>query len=302
MTKLVILLAGVALLVSSIAVAKADYIYGHLSGVQFYNARRDMTPIEVNLYGFIDNRKYTRILPIEEAEKRAYYIKPVFKMIIPRAFITGCPPYTSSPRRKTKAFIKRFVVDVLPERSVCEQLFLAYNYPSGTPLTGRMPKFKNLPKPDIGLGYVLSHKKDRKSIKSAMRRATAMSILIYPARNSRGHISWNPDAPWNKKKHEQQKYQGFRHFVRARGHSFYDNGADEILLVRCTATAKESRHNFYCNTYVPINKNLYAKLTFLDFRLNGGRAFLRQRVRNFKKHFCGYLKCDEKALQAAKIK
>ena len=315
MKKLGIFLAGVALLVSSIVSAKADYIRDHITGVYVYNARKDMTPIEVNLYNrsLTSPKSYKPVAPIEEAEKKSEFVIPILSTIIPRALITGCTPYASKFRSEKREFEKIFKVDILPERVTCNQLFLDYYYPTGVPYTGRMPKFIDLPQPDVGLGYVLSHKRDTESIRVAIHRSLGMGIVVkIRPKHARDNKLWNfkDDLvrinPYNGKPNTIKigQYEGFtvtKFNTDSRWRYYYDNGPDEIRYVACVMPVEMSYHKLKCTTHMPINDNFYVKLTFLDFRLNGGRAFLRQRVRNFKKHFCGYLKCDEKALQAAKI-
>jgi hypothetical protein len=76
---------------------------------------------------------------------------------------------------------------------------------------------------------------------------------------------------------------------------------DGIQHVRCVAPPEKTHPENFCNANIVINDRLVAEVQFVDFRMHGGRRFLQERIRAFKKHICPILKCSSEALEAAKV-
>jgi len=90
--------------------------------------------------------------------------------------------------------------------------------------------------------------------------------------------------------------------ARASKEWFFDDGSDDIRAIECYPNLPSRGNIFYCSYYFALNSKLRVELKFIDFRLNGGREFARERVRAFKKAMCPVFHCDEEALRAATIK
>ena len=76
------------------------------------------------------------------------------------------------------------------------------------------------------------------------------------------------------------------------GLTWTPHSQDGIYAVKCLTPVERSNPEVFCTAYVALNESLGAELGFIDFRLHGGRAFLRERIAAWKSHVCGALHCN----------
>lgn len=287
----------------------ADNIREHIRGPFVYNGGNDMSLVNVRLfYSFWHRKERRNIVPPVGTEVDDWPWGMPLKMSIPRAFVTGCKPYSSRSKDPI------FKVRSLPDDVACTEMVIDYYYPTASPYTGPEPDFDEIHKKkplDIGFGQVFRSGSGKDVVNRSVRRALKMDVEIKLYGKDDGDVRssglWNPNQQLYKKlyKRSSLKYQGFTvlidDFGGSGGRIYFDDGPDEIRIVRCPVAIEQSRIDYYCTAEVPVNDHIYVRMKFIDFRLNGGRAFLRERIKNFKKHFCRYLECDDTALRAAAI-
>jgi hypothetical protein len=163
-------------------------------------------------------------------------------------------------------------------------------------MLGNWDKLKPDPTPEgLGKGVEAWSKKDQ--IRATVQ--SAVVSLISEGNDSRLNLEKLESLPGYESLPE---YEGFRHFARASKEWFFDDGSDDIRAIECFPNLPSRGNIFYCSYYFALNSKLRVELKFIDFRLNGGREFARERVRAFKKAMCPVFHCDEEALRAATIK
>jgi hypothetical protein len=294
--------------------AEADYIPNAIAGPFIYSST-DLTEIEVNLvYDF----KYQDGEPVldetgepvvgQQVGDKFITKPPAFSTKLPRAQVNYCNPYSSravSSYFDTGGFFKN---GALPNRIYCKQFSMYYLYTDGTPITiahatpldslkSRWPK----PAPaSFGKDF------DQLQNKWDMLRYLSMVAIIH----ANGFDSRDGVYLWDTKRLIKDApnttigdYEGFLSFVSGASDTpeYFDDGADEIRYVSCASSIEKSHPGFYCTVYFPISRGAFVELSFVDFRLHGGRQFLRERVRSFKRLFCEQLKCDQQSINAAKV-
>jgi len=73
---------------------------------------------------------------------------------------------------------------------------------------------------------------------------------------------------------------------------YFGKPGDLIRKISCPLTAERAKPLFFCDYYTLLSSYVVAKVTFVDFRANGGLAFAEDRIRAFKAAICRYMKCD----------
>lgn len=217
---------------------------------------------------------------------------PEISVTIPRAYITLATPYSQKAKSNSHKFA------VLPDRIVSPELHIDLTYPDGYPYTVMLENWDKL-KPDptlkgMGKGVESWSKKDQ--IRATVQ--SAVVSLVSEGNDSRLNLEKLESLPGYKPLPE---YEGFRHFARASKEWFFDDGSDDIRAIECYPNPPSGGNIFYCSYYFALNSKLRVELEFIDFRQNGGREFVRERVRAFKNVMCPVFHCDEGALRAAKI-
>lgn len=67
---------------------------------------------------------------------------------------------------------------------------------------------------------------------------------------------------------------------------------DLIRRVRCPRDIEHTNPVFFCQYHTVLSSHVVAKVTFVDFRVNGGLEFAEERIRAFKAAVCRYIDCD----------
>jgi hypothetical protein len=192
----------------------------------------------------------------------------------------------------------------IPQKAYCRNVFEAsFFYPTGVPFS-RGRKFEddlqenNPPTtPFFGKGY-----DQLKRIRDKTKFLNTHAIIALSKRDlSHWDLMQEHGGENAKNVTYRGRYEGFTEIRRYKYTYFYDNGSDGIRAVQCFDLTERSEPSQTCSTQFRVNDKLVATVSFIDFRLHGGREFLRERVRNFKKIMCPFLKCDENALSAAEV-
>lgn len=244
----------------------------------FYYYSTDLSPIDISF-----GRDRPGSIEIDPWEDK-------LTITLPRAYIVYANGYSSKARKGP-------TYKTLPQRLRTNHVQLLLTYPDGKPYSITQSK-SGVEKPDPtawGMGKDIATWPPRRQ-----SRAAAIKADI--------HLS-NTDM---RKKFGPNRYQtylgerdGFRRFSGLGGGSMeylYDDGPDDIRRVACTRELEKSNPVFFCTYTIVLNKNLWAELQFIDFRLHGGRPFARERIRVFKKAICPIVQCDELALQSAEVR
>jgi hypothetical protein len=80
---------------------------------------------------------------------------------------------------------------------------------------------------------------------------------------------------------------------------YIGNDADEFYFVMCTYVVNP---NWWCAYKLRVNEDVRASVSFADFRANGGRAFVNDRVRAFRRALCRYVECQIVATDGSLIR
>lgn len=273
--------------------SRADSIPGKGSFPFFYYST-DMRPVTVD-FAFWEYDKARRkwfsgtFVP----QKGVREGPPEISVTIPRAYLTLATPYS----QKAKSNIHKFAV--LPDRIISPEIHIDLTYPDGYPYSVMLGNWDEL-KPDLtlkGLGKGVEAWSKNDQIRATVQ--SAVVSLVAEGNDSRLNLGKLESLPGYKPLPE---YEGFRHFARASKEWFFDDGPDDIRAIECYPNPPSGGKIFYCSYYFALNLKLRVELKFIDFRLNGGREFVRERVRAFKKTMCPVFHCDEEALRAAEIK
>ncbi len=65
-----------------------------------------------------------------------------------------------------------------------------------------------------------------------------------------------------------------------------------IRKIRCPRQPENPSPLVFCDYHTVLSSHVRAKVTFVDFRENGGLAFAEERIRAFKAAVCQYVNCD----------
>jgi hypothetical protein len=294
----IFLSVALALLFSIIdcRVCLADNIPDSYSGPWAYFST-DMSPVEVNIAKiFYDHNTetYRTGTLVDPDSPRFVEGPPIVKATIPRAYINVFGDYSS------RALSPEFRHDNIPDKAFGESLVMMMTYPDGLPYSIAWSSWDDR-KPDMsqpGMGAQANMLQSKKDILRATRiKAQVRYSAPFDARD-RVLVTIGSGHTLTSTVHDG--FQVYSHKSLPE-QAYVDDGPDEIRLIRCLSPIEKSVPSFFCTYYVPLNDKLLVELDFLDFRLNGGRKFARDRVRLFKKIMCPKLQCDAKAIEAARV-
>ena len=226
----------------------------------------------------------------------------ILKTEIPKKLLSVCFPYARNGDASGLFRVKR-----LPDEVFCNKISFVINYATGEEWTGsEMLKRDNLekflrerPKPDpLIFGNVPA---DETNVDFERYFEMGADVYVWVSSKLGETISKMIGV---QPKNRIGEFEGFR--VYREGTSswtdYVDIGAaDGIQHVLCVNPPERMTPRAFCRAKIVINDRLVAEVNFIDFRLHGGRAFLQERVRAFKKHMCPILKCNDAALSAAKV-
>ena len=271
----------------------ADYVSYSVGGPHVYFST-DMRPIEISFAtGQFDEHSKT-IKPVRfDPEKKLLVEKgPMLVANIPRAYVMYANRYSSSRKAQPG-----FRYDVLPDKIISDHVQLGVSYPDGLPLSVSYDAFhRNNPDLSKFGGRVPEIRKDKQA------RAIVLLAHIHSFNDPfPPYDFFTPKYITDGKKQIGHAY-GFEHYQHGGSiQEYLDNGPDGIRRISCYGDAARTPVGYYCTYSFPLNKFVYVDLRFLDFRVHGGRAFARARIRAFKKFACPILHCDEVALRAAEV-
>ena len=288
------LLAFLATLALFVPPATADYV-PYFIGAPFNYFSTDTKPIEVSLGIPRYDKASGTIKSVRRNSANELVDGPPIAVVrIPRAYIMFANNYTSSRRA-----LPGFRHEILPDRIVTNHLILAVAYPDGSPLSVSYGAFhRNKPNLKL-LGRDIDKIRKDKQARSIVLLA---DISSWSNQNARDSNTLSPRVRSNVPKFVDI-VDGFQHFRGiGTGQYYYDNGPDEIRVIKCFGDPATTQPGVYCKYTFPLNDYLLVNLDFLDFRIHGGRDFARERIRAFKKFACPIFRCDEKALEAAEVK
>lgn len=278
-------------LLISAAMVQADEIPG-FGGAPFYYYSTDTRPVEV-VFAQIRYNNETQTYKFghtDPATGKFLEGVPIAVATLPRAYINRLSPYTS----ESDVSHEDFSQEILPDKIVGNNLMMTMTYPDGLPYSTVYDTWPvHRPSAETGLvngEYALRKKRDE--IRSLILR---VNIRANPQGGSRESGLFEPKAL-----EFLGTFQGFRKYKYKIGsfEIYLANDADEIRRIQCSRGGTALQ---FCEYQVPLNPHLTAVLNFVDFRLHGGRAFARQRIRAFKRIMCPVFKCDQRALRAAEI-
>jgi hypothetical protein len=223
---------------------------------------------------------------------------------IPKSLLSVCFPYS---RKQPQANV--FKVQSLPDEVFCNKISFVMNYVDGEDwkgsemLRGRdnLEKFlRERPKPDPLIFGKVPADESNVDFRRYFKMKADVS-LIHPSKNLAEVERFIHGA---EPKNKIGTYDGFD--VHKNSYSerttFIDaSAADGIQTAFCVSATNNTRPEFFCSAIFRLNENVYVELDFIDFRVHGGRRFLQERVRAFKKYVCPILKCSDAAMSAAEV-
>ena len=225
--------------------------------------------------------------PYKDDSGNIAYRKLFLRTTLPRDILSICFPYS---RRGDGPF----KVESLPDEVFCNKIGFAIYYDDGKPAWRYKSReerdaVRNRTSDPSVFGKVPSAEFRRTIDVGRFSKVTADVFPIGPG--------W-PTKPKPLAVDKGQKigeYEGFDvyEFGPSLYRSYVDfNSGDGIFYVECPAPIEKSHPEFYCKASVKLNDQIGAELSFIDFRLHGGRAFLRERIAAWKSHMCEALHCN----------
>jgi len=154
----------------------------------------------------------------------------------------------------------------LPDMIDTDHIQIAVTFPDGKPLSVR--------------GHQLGaeqHVDDFTAIKS-LRSQEYVADIYY------AYPDWERIMLERKKDYQiVDRYKGLPHALG----DYYlgQSGVDQFALSYCFT---ELRPEYFCRTELRIGPSLVGNVSFLDFRLHGGRTFLNDRAKKIREIVCGY--------------
>lgn len=283
----VFMLIGILLLVSRCSgQGERHLVNGIASGGNIF-ASSEMKPVTVNF-----------INPMQPSN-------PIISVALPRAFVIAFDPYTSKSYGGEESYT------ALPDDMKGHgPLWIAYLHPKGDPYTHAPGTFseRETGPVDSSFGKGFSTLKLEQQKRWLMGHA---KIYLLHQRwidegfdTTRKLIACQDKAGClfiPKGSERLGDEYGLASFKAKQGtmHYYFSSGGKDAWIAQCFGAEEKSHPQFFCKYIFPLNDKLFAQLEFLDFRLHGGPDFARARIRAFKRAFCGYFKCDDRALAAA---
>lgn len=273
------------------AMAQADEIPG-FGGAPFYYYSTDTRPVEVTFAQIRYNNETSTYKFGHTDPTTGKFLEgvPIAVATLPRAYINRLSSYTSGSDVSHEDFRQ----EILPDKIVGNNLMMTMTYPDGLPYSTVYDTWP-LHRPSAETGLVSGDYALRKKKEEIRSLLLWVDIGANPYGKSRESSLFEP-----KSLEFVGTFQGFRKYKYKIGtfEIYLANDADEIRRIQCSRGATALQ---FCEYRVPLNSHLTAAFHFVDFRLHGGRAFARERIRAFKRTMCPVFKCDERALRAAEI-
>jgi len=197
----------------------------------------------------------------------------VFEM--PRAYI-----YLSA-RHSEKDY------DELPSQIVTDSIYIVMTYPNGLPYSLALRDRDER-------AFAQREKEQAVGKKSTDTfRFVRMKAQIYGSTpNANDLATFRP----YKYEHYVDDYVDRRgrlkHYSSLGAQVYLGEPGELIRRVRCLRPEQQTNPVFYCDYYTPLSANVVAKVTFADFRVNGGLVYAEERLRAFKATVCRYIACD----------
>jgi hypothetical protein len=219
---------------------------------------------------------------------------------IRKNLLSICHPYG---RKQKKAVFK---VENLPDELYCGAIGLTFNYDDGISWDNVRPTRRDeleslladKSKHSLILGRITS-----KTHWSDLDRYKIIRAEIEILRDQKHKDAYfSPKMVVGKKTRE---YEGFEEYLATPTDGmpqYFDvNALDGIQRVDCVSNPAQTNAVYFCHARLLLNPLIIAKVGFIDFRHHGGRLFLQERVRAFKKIVCPIIKCDTAALREAEV-
>ena len=236
--------------------------------------------------------------PYKDDSGNIAYRKLFLRTTLPRDILSICFPYS---RRGGGPF----KVESLPDEVFCNKIGFAIYYDDGKPVWRSKSReerdaVRNRTSDPLAFGKVPSAE-FRRTLN--VKRFSTVAADVFPIGPEWfDHLQFVLADGRIKNELGEYKgsgkyigdYEGFREYQDGpRFRNYLDSkGRDGIYAVKCLTPIEGSHPEFYCTAYVDLNDNIGAELTFIDFRLHGGRAFLRERIAAWKSHMCEALHCN----------
>jgi hypothetical protein len=162
----------------------------------------------------------------------------------------------------------------LPARFGTSQVDLAMTWPDGKPLS--VHARENARRDGISFAQA-----------ATALRANHMAVSL-------GYV--RPDIPWEARVRERNRFMaeaepfdGLLHVTESRRDIYFGDGrSDEFVRIWCFLHA-DSRPDHFCTTSMRVAPDIVANVDFVDFRFNGGREFVNERIRLVRATVCQFL-------------
>ena len=130
----------------------------------------------------------------------------------------------------------------------------------------------------------------------SLRRANTLLATIRFTGDSSRESYWLQRA--RKTNKPLLEYDGFLYDpTAATGHIYYNISGGSLKSISCGRSLKRSKANIFCTYSVALGENFIAEIDFPDFRLNGGRGYVVERISVFLRAMCMYFACDSNSIQ-----
>lgn len=236
--------------------ALADTVPGTAYSGPAYYFSTNMDPIEVTLR-----------LIIRSDHSSDWFAR----LVIPRAYIFFASGYSQKrPLRSNKSAKAN---KILPKNIEAEQIKIMLMYPDGIPYSIALKEYA---------------KSKSVSIRSAAKalRTKRYVVTIRATKNAQNLPQFGP----GKFDISDGQEFGLRRFKWLRvTDRYFGTERDVFRRIDCLQSRQP---NFFCHYYLPLGSNFFAKVEFIDFRSNGGRAFANERIRVAREVMCRFVRCS----------
>ncbi len=242
--------------------AFADYVRGFGSSSNYFSSS-DMTLVEVTFTAF-DKSGRQPLAPVNN--ENSVSVK------LPRAYIHWpAGVYRSTKNRP------------LPDRITIPWLIMLFAHPNGE-------AYKIFAKDSRNKSVEVKGKKI-----SLLRYNTMKTLIRF---DNRGHdrlvrsIIIPEKRPSNLFRNFAGIDEGFRVYTYFDSFvSFYGSITDPFQVAECSKPRELSHIGWWCKYTIILNEYFVAELSFVDFRLHGGRKFATERISAWRNIVCKYIRC-----------
>ncbi|RVU38745.1 hypothetical protein EOI86_05595 [Hwanghaeella grinnelliae] len=215
----------------------------------------------------MDLIKITMPMPRGETEAA-----PLAVFNLPRAYI-----YLTSHHSEKQ------VVE-LPSEIEADTIFIVLTYPAGEPYSVALARLNE--------SFVAARRNGNTDLKSP---STQLRSVL-----TEGAISTSKPVAYDSAIFHPRDYEPYigdygtlkRHDTLGTSEVYFGKPGDLIRKIRCYRTPENAKPNFFCDYYTVLSSHVMAKVSFVDFRVNGGIRFAEERVRAFKQTVCRHMQCD----------